>query len=260
MSSWPWPIALTIAGSDSGGGAGIQADLKTFLDHGVFGTSALVAITAQHTRGVVRVDPVPAAGVRAQIEAVLGDMRISAIKIGMLGTAELAHTVADTLDSVGWTGPLVLDPVMVASTGHRLLDDDAVAVLRERLLPRCTVATPNLDEARVFAGDLDRQGLEDWALGAPCPVLLTGGDVVGDAIIDTLVTPSGVRQWSGPRVGDASFHGTGCTLSSAIAARLAHGDALDTAVDHAIRYVRSLIVRSAGSVGRGNPVLPHGLT
>jgi hydroxymethylpyrimidine/phosphomethylpyrimidine kinase len=234
--------------------------LKTFIDHGVFGTSAIVAVTAQHTRGVLRVDPLPPGAVREQVLAVLDDMPVGAIKIGMLGTAELASTVADALDEAGWTGPIVLDPVMVASTGHRLLDDAAVAVLTDRLLPRCTIATPNLDEARVFAGDRDRAGLEAWAATAPCALLLTGGDVTGDAIVDTLVSAAGTRRWSGPRIGELPFHGTGCTLSSAIAARLAHGDGLESAVDHAIRYVRSLIVRSPGSVGRGNPVLPHGLT
>ncbi|MFT4623452.1 MAG: hydroxymethylpyrimidine kinase/phosphomethylpyrimidine kinase [Myxococcota bacterium] len=258
--AWSWPIALTIAGSDSGGGAGVQADLKTFMDHGVFGTSAVVAITAQNTRGVTRVDPVPVDGVRAQIDAVLSDMEVAVIKIGMLGTAALASAVCDALDAHDWRGPLVVDPVMVASTGHRLLDDDAVAVVRDRLLPRCTVSTPNLDEARVLAGADSREDLERWAAAQPAAVLLTGGDVVGSTIDDTLIQGSVSRRWTGPRIGDRAFHGTGCTLSSAIAARLAHGDSLEAAVDHAIRYVRSLIMRSSGSPGGGNPALPHGLS
>lgn len=258
----PYPTALTVAGSDSGGGAGIQADLKTFLDHRVFGMTALAAITAQNSRGVRRVDPVPPEGLRAQLEAVFDDFPVGAVKIGMLGSAEHVAVVARFLGGLAQRPPIVLDPVMVASTGHRLLDADAERVLAAELLPLATVVTPNLDEAAVLAGGPGRDRALAWASAAPVPVLITGGDVAGDEIVDLLVDAgSPVRRWVHPRRGARPFHGTGCTLASAIAARLAHGRALPDAVDGAIGYVQALIraAEELGSVGGGNPSLPHGL-
>lgn len=257
----PYATALTIAGSDSGGGAGIQADLKTFLDHRVFGMSAIAAITSQNTRGVRRIDPVPVDGLAAQIRAVVDDLRVDVVKIGMLGTAEHAAVVADMLAAWPDRPPVVLDPVMVATTGARLLDEAAVAVVRDRLLPLATVATPNLPEAAVLSGASphDRAALVAWARTAPCAVLLTGGDVEGSTVTDTLVRGDLVRHWTGPRVPIGQVHGTGCTLASAIAARLARGEALEPAIDGAIAYVRDLVLRAArGTVGHGARVLPHG--
>lgn len=257
MRPSPYPTALTIAGSDSGGGAGIQADLKTFLDHRVFGMSVICAITAQNTLGVTRVDPIPVEGVLAQLEAVFTDLPVGAVKIGMLGTAGLTRAVASFLRDLPNRPPLVVDPVMVATTGARLLDDDAVTVLRDELLPLATLATPNLDEARVLAGSDDP---EPWALQAPCPVLITGGDDVGEEVVDTLVHEGTVRVFRAPRLPGRSFHGTGCTLSSAIAARLAQRQPLEPAVEASLAYVKRLIGRAVeGSVGAGHPVLPHGL-
>jgi hydroxymethylpyrimidine/phosphomethylpyrimidine kinase len=257
-----YPTCLTIAGSDSGGGAGIQADLKTFLDHRVFGMSAICAITAQNTRGVTRVDPVPVEGVRAQLQAVFDDLPVGAVKIGMLGTAPVAAAVAEFLGGLRDRPPVVLDPVMIATTGARLLTEDAVAVIRDGLLPLATVATPNLPEAGVLAGapPSDRERLIAWSRTAPCAMLLTGGDVEGPTVTDTLVTGDRIRDWTGPRVPIGNVHGTGCTLSSAIAARLARGEELEPAIDGAIAYVRRLVVAAAErTVGHGARVLPHGL-
>jgi hydroxymethylpyrimidine/phosphomethylpyrimidine kinase len=246
VSRTEWRVALSIAGSDSGGGAGIQADLKTFAAHGVFGMSAITAITAQNSRGVTRVDPVPPAGLAAQLHAVFSDFHVDVVKIGMLATAAHAEVVASVLRAQVRRPPVVLDPVMVASTGHRLLDDDAIAVVRA-LLPLTVLATPNRAEAALL--DAHRGGAS---------VLITGGDDVG-TVEDTWWTGGAVRRrWTGPRVGEAPFHGTGCTLASAIAARLARGEELETAIDLAIRWVRALVVHaSAGSVGGGNPSLAH---
>ena len=259
----PYPTALTIAGSDSGGGAGIQADLKTFLDHRVFGMSAITAITAQNSRGVTRVDPVPIEGLRAQLQAVFSDFEIGAVKIGMLGSAAHVACVADFLTELHARPPIVLDPVMVASTGHRLLEPEAERVLVEQLLPLAVVSTPNLDEAAVLAQAPGRDAALAWAESAPAPILITGGDVAGDEILDVFVRSGRPpRTWSHPRLGDRPLHGTGCTLSSAIAARLARGESLDDAVDGALAYVQQLIraAMSLGSVGHGNPSLPHGLS
>ncbi len=252
--------ALTIAGSDSGGGAGIQADLKTFAMYGVFGMSAVTAITAQNTRGVLRVDPVPPDGLRAQLDAVFDDIRVDVVKIGMLATAAHASVVARFLQDLGASRPpVVLDPVMVASTGHHLLTPDAVAVIRDEILPLCVLATPNISEAAVLAGaDGDA-----WFARQLTPVLVTGGDVpAGQLVVDRWWDQGRVRrEWVGPRLGTLSFHGTGCTLASAIAADLALGSPLEEAIDRAVGYVRRLIAASigGGTVGGGNPTLPHHL-
>ena len=255
------PTALTIAGSDSGGGAGIQADLKTFLDHKVFGLSVIAAITAQNSRGVTRVDPVPVDGLRAQLDAVFDDFRVDAIKIGMLGSAAHAAVVAEVLEGLSPRPPVVLDPVMVASTGHRLLEPDAERVLVERLLPLAVLATPNLDEVAVLAGARGRDAGMEWAYTLSTAIFMTGGDTESDEIIDVLVQPGAqVRRWTHPRRGDLPFHGTGCTISSAIAARMARGLPLSDAVEGAIGYVQGLIeaVLVHGSVGQGHPSLLHG--
>ncbi|MEO0599972.1 MAG: bifunctional hydroxymethylpyrimidine kinase/phosphomethylpyrimidine kinase [Myxococcota bacterium] len=254
------PVALTVAGSDSGGGAGIQADLKTFADHGVFGTSAIAAITAQNSRGVTRVDPVPVEGLVAQLEAVFDDFEVRAVKIGMLGSMGHVRATATFLAALDPRPPVVLDPVMVASTGHRLLQSDAEAALRDELLPLATVATPNLEEASVLAGTDERDAILAWARARPTALLITGGDVVGDTITDVLFTGGVGREWTHRRRGDRAFHGTGCTTSSAIAARLAKGDELGAAIDGAIAYVQERIADADdhGSVGRGNPSLIHG--
>lgn len=252
-----YPIALTIAGSDSGGGAGIQADLKTFRDHGVFGTSAIAAVTAQNTQGVTRVDPIPVDGLRAQIEAVLTDLPVRAIKIGMLGTAEHVRCVAECLRDVAL--PIVLDPVMVASTGARLLERDAIQAMQTELLPLATLVTPNLPEAALLADG----SLVTWTDRCPVPLLLTGGDAEGAEVRDVLYVPGEApRVWTAPRVekayADDGFHGTGCTLSSAVAARLAKRDTLIDAVDGAIGYVQALVA-GAWRPGGGHQVLLHGI-
>lgn len=242
------PAVLTIAGSDSGGGAGIQADLITFAAHGVFGTTAITAITAQNTVGVTRIDPVPVDGLRAQIEAVLDDIPIGAIKLGMLATAAHARCVAEILESIEDRPPIVVDPVMVSTSGARLLDDDAIRVIRNRLLPLAALATPNLAEAAVLASGGDPM---DWARVAPCPILITGGDMPGSTVTDILVHRQRMRRWTGLRHaldGDGNVHGTGCTLASAVAARLALGAGLEDAIDGSIHWVRALV---AGSVRLG---------
>ncbi len=234
----PFPTALTIAGSDSGGGAGIQADLKAFHDHGVFGMSAITAVTAQNLKGVRRIDLVPAAGLVAQLEAVFDDFPIGAIKIGMLGTAAHAAAVADVLERLSPLPPLVVDPVMVATSGDRLLEPDAERVIARRLLPLATISTPNLSEAAVLAGGEDIVG---WALAQERPILITGGDAPGDEVIELLVRDGTTTRLAHPRIAGGPFHGSGCTLASAIAARLANGEDLDAAVVASIAYVRNQI-------------------
>ncbi len=267
----PYPTALTIAGSDSGGGAGIQADLKTFMDHRVFGMSAICAVTAQNTLGVQRIAPLPPEGVRAQIQSVLSDLHVNAIKVGMLGSADVVRVVVEELSKLSKRPPVVLDPVMVASSGHRLLPADAEATLRDELMPLVDVVTPNLPELAVLAGTDNRAAGLAWAASQPVAVLVTGGDPdprLDDdrTVMDVLYQPDRpIRRFVASRIvpqrGTGSFHGTGCTVSSAIAARLAHGQELDEAVEGAITYVQALLRTAVelGSPGKGNPVLPHGL-
>lgn len=257
----PYPTALTVAGSDSGGGAGIQADLKTFLAHGVFGMSAITAVTAQSSRGVTRVDPVPVEGLVAQLEAVFGDFPIGVVKVGMLASPAHAEALATFLERLPGRPPVVLDPVLVASTGQRLTEARAEVVLRDRLMPLAAIATPNRDEAAVLAGTRDPLVIRAWAASRPCAVLVTGGDVEGPEIEDLLLAPGLARSWLHPRLGTRPFHGTGCTLASAIAARLALGHPLEEAVDLAIGWLQRLLREAdrVGSVGHGNPSLPHHL-
>ena len=252
--------ALTIAGSDSGGGAGIQADLKTFAAHGVFGTSAITAITAQNTRGVTAVHVLPVAMVRSQIDAVVTDLAPAATKIGMLATAEIIAEVARAIDAHALT-QVVLDPVMVAKGGSRLLAPDAVDRMT-MLLSRCALVTPNLAEAEVLTGFevRDRASMERAARalvesGAGA-ALIKGGHLEGGEVIDILWTGREAHVFEAPRIETRHTHGTGCTLSSAIAARLALGDELREAVEGGIAYVRRAIETAPG-LGSGHGPLNH---
>jgi hydroxymethylpyrimidine/phosphomethylpyrimidine kinase len=255
------PIGLTIAGSDSGGGAGIQADLKTFQAFGVFGTSAITAITVQNTMGVEDVHLIPLEIVRAQIAAIATDLPPAAFKTGMLGSAALVETVAESIREHGLTR-FVLDPVMVATSGHRLLDADAEAGLRENLLPLAAVVTPNLEEAAILVGRSVRDvaGMR-WAaeelvrLGAGA-ALVKGGHLEEGVLVDVLCDGERTREWSRPRIDTTSTHGTGCTLSAAIAAGLAHGRPLGEAVDGALDYVHRAI-KAAPGLGKGHGPLNH---
>ena len=255
-------IALTIAGSDSGGGAGIQADLKTFQRFGVYGASAITAITAQNTRGVRIWKPVSPDMVRAQIDMVVEDLRPGAIKTGMLANAAVANTVADAIGDHALTN-FVLDPVMVATSGDVLLERDAIDVIRDRLMPLASLVTPNLHEAEILCGTRieDEDGLAEAAesmvrdMGVRA-VLLKGGHLQsGDRIIDMLFDGD-LRTFRGKRVDTTSTHGTGCTLSAAIAAQLANGESLHAAVRSAIDYVQRAIATAPG-LGSGNGPLNH---
>jgi hydroxymethylpyrimidine/phosphomethylpyrimidine kinase len=254
-------IALTIAGSDSGGGAGIQADLKTFHRFGVFGTSAITAVTAQNTLGVADWIPLPAAFVRKQVDAVVSDLRPAAVKSGMLGTAAVVDVVASAVREHRLI-PFVLDPVMVATSGDLLVDATAVSAIRDRLIPSAQLVTPNLDEVAVLLGRRPQDEAEmaraaEWIvteLGAHA-ALVKGGHLDGDDVVDVLFDGS-TRVWRRPRVRTTSTHGTGCTLSSAIAARLALGDSLHDAVDVALDYVHRAIETAPG-IGGGHGPLNH---
>ncbi len=260
----PAPIALTIAGSDSGGGAGIQADLKTFSALGVYGCSVLTALTAQNTLGVQAIHGVEPAFVRKQIDSVLGDLVVGAVKIGMLGAADTVVAVARGLEA--WRPPhVVLDPVMIAKGGDRLLQDSAVAALRQRLVPLAFLITPNLPEAGALLDEpppADRAGMVATAerllgLGA-ANVLLKGGHLADSTSPDLLLT-GGRHLWlDAPRIATRHTHGTGCTLSAAIAALLARGLSLTDAVADAKRWLSAAI--AAGDdlgVGRGIGPVHH---
>jgi hydroxymethylpyrimidine/phosphomethylpyrimidine kinase len=254
-------VGLTVAGSDSGGGAGIQADLKTFQAFGVFGTSVLTAITAQDTTGVRGVHPVPLEMVRAQLDAVAEDLRPAAVKTGMLATTALVETVADGLMDHGLT-PYVMDPVMVATSGARLLDTEATEALVRRLLPLATLITPNLEEARILTGlpVLGESGQREAAralveLGAGA-ALVKGGHSDGAEVVDLLWDGREERSWRHPRIVTRHTHGTGCTLSAAIAAGLARGLPLFDAVDQGLRYVVAAIATAPG-LGRGHGPINH---
>ncbi|OWJ74316.1 bifunctional hydroxymethylpyrimidine kinase/phosphomethylpyrimidine kinase [Haematobacter genomosp. 1] len=254
---------LIIAGSDSGGGAGIQADLKTASALGVFGTTAITAITAQNTLGVQAVEVLPPALVAAQIDSVLSDIGADAVKIGMLGTAEIARAVSAALE--GYGGPVVLDPVMVAKSGDALLSDDAVTALARHLLPRATLLTPNLPEAARLLDALParteaeavEQGRALLALGAKA-VLMKGGHAEGPLCRDLLVTATGIRRHEAPRVATRNTHGTGCTLSSAIASCLARGATLEAAVAEAHVWLQAAIRAADGlAIGAGHGPVHH---
>lgn len=254
--------ALTIAGSDSGGGAGIQADLKTFHAHGVFGASVITALTAQNTREVRAVRDVTPDLISGQLEAVFDDLDIAAAKTGMLSSALIIEVVAEELDRRGFK-MLVVDPVMVAKSGFRLLADDAVAALSELLLPMARVVTPNLHEAALMAGiaiesvdDMKRAAEKIAALG-PRAVVVKGGHAAFALAVDVLLADGTMRELrpQGPVV-ERSVHGTGCTFSAAITARLALGEPLEEAVTRAKRYVTRAILH-APAVGHGNPPGNH---
>ena len=259
----PTSIALTIAGSDSGGGAGIQADLKTFSALGVYGASAITAVTAQNTRAVTAVEAVSPALIRAQIEAVFADLPPQAVKTGMLGDSQTICTVADSLAAVALPY-LVIDPVMVAKSGDKLLADAAIATLRERLIPLATLITPNLPEAGELLGrsvttrdDMPQAAADLLALGCHA-VLLKGGHLAGDASDDLLLTTGGATWLSAARHPGKNTHGTGCTLSAAITAGLARGLALVDAVHAAKDYIGAAIAAADRlHVGSGHGPLHH---
>jgi hydroxymethylpyrimidine/phosphomethylpyrimidine kinase len=256
-------IALTIAGSDSGGGAGIQADLKTFHQFGVFGTSVVTAVTAQNTTGVRAWHALPPELVTRQIDALADDLPPLAVKSGMLGSAQLVVAVAEGI-ARRRLPRYVLDPVMVATSGDRLLERDAERLIAERLVPLATLVTPNLDEAAVLIGDrvtapgdMERAGRALLKLGAQA-ALVKGGHLPrdGDEIVDVLVTDGAVRRFTHTRLDTTSTHGTGCTLSAAIAAGLAHGRPLEHAVEDALDFVHRAIAAAPG-LGKGHGPLNH---
>ena len=253
-------IAATVAGTDSGGGAGIQADLKTFAACGVYGVSVAVALTAQNTLGVLAVHGLPQEFVVAQFEALDQDLRPRAVKTGMLFSAAHIDTVCRQLRQRAW-GPLVVDPVMVAKSGANLLDPDAVAIMRQDLLPLATVVTPNWPEAAVLSGlavaseeDAIAAGRAILELGA-ASVVVKGGHAPGEPV-DLLISDQGLLRLPGSRIDTPHTHGTGCTFSAAITARLALGDELAPAVSSAKRYVAAAI-RHAPGLGAGHGPLEH---
>jgi hydroxymethylpyrimidine/phosphomethylpyrimidine kinase len=258
------PIALTIAGSDSSGGAGIQADLKTFAARGVYGASVITALTAQNTLGVAAIHQVPVDFVTAQLDAVFGDLDVKAVKIGMVAQRAVIDAIVAGLQR--WSPRhVVLDPVMVATSGDRLLTPDAIAALRTQLIPHAQIVTPNLPEAAVLLdapiavaeAEIVHQGRQLLALGCGA-VLIKGGHGQGADSIDTLVTANGVVAFAAPRIASNNTHGTGCSLSSAIAAGLAKGEDLETAVRGAKTYITAAIAAADRlDVGRGHGPIHH---
>ncbi len=255
------PRLLTIAGSDSGGGAGIQADLKTFSALGGYGMSVLTAITAQNTLGVTAVHELPVDAVLAQMDAIVSDIGVDATKTGMLANADLVRAVADRVRR-GGLPRLVVDPVMVAKGGDRLLREDAVSAVREALLPLATVVTPNLPEAEVLLerriesrDDMRAAARALVALGARAAVV-KGGHAPGDDVVDVLFDGEAIHELRAPRIETTSTHGTGCTFASAIAAYLGHGCTLVEAVERAKRYLWEAI-NAAYPVGHGHGPVHH---
>ncbi|MGH6740683.1 MAG: bifunctional hydroxymethylpyrimidine kinase/phosphomethylpyrimidine kinase [Bradyrhizobium sp.] len=258
------PAALTIAGSDSSGGAGIQADLKTFAALGVYGASAITALTAQNTRGVTGIHLVPAEFLRAQIDAVFSDLDIGAVKIGMVAQLPSIEAIVEALKR--WSPKhVVLDPVMVATSGDRLLAADAVDALRTKLIPLASTITPNLPEAAALldqpiatnAAAIQHQGEMLLTLGCPA-VLIKGGHGEGSESTDYLIRAGGTLALPAPRVATQNTHGTGCSLSSAIAAELAKGAELETAVRNAKVFVRAAIASADRfSIGHGHGPIHH---
>ncbi|CAO3440348.1 bifunctional hydroxymethylpyrimidine kinase/phosphomethylpyrimidine kinase [Azospirillum endophyticum] len=253
---------LIVAGSDSGGGAGIQADIKAVSALGAYAMTAIAALTAQNTTGVYGVVPVEPAFVALQMKLVLEDIGADAVKIGMLANAPVIEAVAAEYEARAVNVPLVLDPVMIAKSGHHLLDPDAVLTLRRRLLPLAEVVTPNLPEAEALT-DLPIRDLDDMRRAAelmlsfgPKSVLLKGGHLEDDTLYDLLLTEEGETVFEGRRVHTPHTHGTGCTLSSAIAAGLAQGMTTRDAVARARRYVETAILTAPG-LGHGHGPLNH---
>ena len=261
MKKGIFPIALTIAGSDSGGGAGIQADLKTFHAFGVFGTSALTAVTAQNTLGVQAIHPIPIDVVRAQIDSVARDLRPGGVKTGMLATGELARVVADAIRAHDLRN-YVMDPVMVATSGDRLLAEEAEAALVSELIPLAALVTPNLHEARILTGlpvdDLDgmrtaAEALVEMGAGA---ALVKGGHLNEEGLVDLFWDGTRELTWRRPRLDTPHTHGTGCTLSAAAASCLARGLPLGEAVDRAVDFVARAIETAPG-LGQGHGPVNH---
>jgi len=256
---------LIIAGSDSGGGAGIQADIKTVTALGAFAATAITALTAQDTLGVYGILPIPPDFIRQQIAVVMRDIGADVIKIGMLGDIPTIDTVAEALAAYAPGVPVVLDPVMVAKGGHHLLADDAVDSLRRRLLPIAAVITPNLPEAEALTGlsVATEAGMRTAAtalltMGVPA-VLLKGGHLPSDTVTDLLATATRTEAFAAPRINTRHTHGTGCTTASAVAAALAQGIGLRDAVLRARAYVRAAIAGAPG-FGRGHGPLDHAVT
>jgi hydroxymethylpyrimidine/phosphomethylpyrimidine kinase len=252
--------ALTIAGSDSGGGAGIQADLKTFAAHGVFGTSAITAVTAQNTTGVIAFEALSADLVTAQIEAIMGDIPAHAAKTGMLANAAIAEAVAAAVADLE-IPLLVVDPVMIAKSGDRLIDDEAIGALRAELLPRAYLVTPNIPEAEALSGltirtDADRREAARRIADVGPAVVIKGGHFPTPDITDLLYDGRDFHEFRHARVTSRHTHGTGCTFAAAITAHLARGLSLDEAVPRAQRYVADAI-RRAPDLGRGHGPMDH---
>jgi len=254
-------IALTIGGSDSGGAAGIQADLKTFHQFGVFGTSAITAVTAQNTRGVTDWQAMPAGLVAKQIDALTEDLRPAALKSGMLGSSEIVETVAERI-ARHRLATYVLDPVMVATSGDRLLDRDAERLIARRLAPLALLVTPNLDEVEILIDgevrtpdQMERAGRALVGMGARA-ALVKGGHLEGTTLVDVLVHEGRVRRFTHERIDTTSTHGTGCTLSAAITAGLALGRPLEQAVADGLDFVHRAIAAAPG-FGAGHGPLNH---
>jgi hydroxymethylpyrimidine/phosphomethylpyrimidine kinase len=257
------PVVLSVAGSDPSGGAGIQADLKTFSALGTYGAAAITALTAQNTCGVSGVLPIPASFVTDQLDALFTDLDIRAVKTGMLGGPEVVEAVAGAVSRYRVKN-LVVDPVMVAASGDRLVSDETVAAIRDRLLPVATLVTPNLPEAATLLGwdevtssTMTKAAESLLALG-PAAALVKAGHAEGPEAVDVLADAEGIREYRAPRIDTRNTHGTGCTLASAIAARLAHGAQLRDAVDIAKRYLTGAL-RAADSlrVGHGRGPVHH---
>ncbi len=263
MTSFPKGRVLIIAGSDSGGGAGIQADIKTVTALGGYAMTAITAVTVQNTLGVTGVHEVPTEIVKGQIEAVMGDLGADTWKLGMLGSAAHVRTVLEAWHTVGGGAPVVLDPVMIAKGGASLLAEDAIAVIRDELMLIAVIVTPNAPEAEALTGievrDLDSQinaaEILVEQLGA-WSALVKGGHIEGDIIRDVLLTREGYRVFESPRIETRATHGTGCTLASAIAAYTAQGLPLEAAVEKARAYLMQAI-RNAPGLGQGHQPLGH---
>lgn len=237
---------LSIAGSDPSGGAGIQADLKTFMDHRTYGMSIITALTVQNTQSVQSVYPIPTELIKAQLQSIRDDLPIDAIKIGMIGDHERIHALADIFENWPNRPPIVLDPVMMAKDGTALISPNALHTLRTRLIPLITILTPNAPEAEII-GELPG-----------VTVLYKGGHIPGPIVTDTLIHQGQMYQYQHPRIHSPHTHGTGCTLSSAIAANLAHGQSIENACRAGSAYIATLLQRAHHSIGHGHGPLLHG--
>lgn len=252
---------LIIAGSDSGGGAGIQADIKTATALGAFATTAVTAVTAQNTQGVTAIHHIPPDIISAQINAVINDIGADVVKTGMLGNVETIKAVASALEKLNPTIPVVIDPVLVATSGDVLLETDAIAILISQLFPRATLLTPNLPEAETLLGltvaqeDMEAAAKKLLDLG-PQAILLKGGHIKGNQLRDVLVTPTSQHVFEDQKIDTTNTHGTGCTLATAVAVHIALGLTLEEAVAKARIYVREAI-RTAPGFGKGHGPVNH---